>query len=185
MLILGDDYFEGIRDNTLKTIGIDYQVDITPDDLTRLVLCILAENTSVDTFLFGDCELNDSHIEALVTALVKDGRTVEIVDVTDNYNITDRGLLMLLSAKNIKAIGCARNNITDRVVPAILARECDRRVYLSTGSHVSRDSLEKIKKHFKRQSKNESNQSNEDRPVDEKPEEIEKEQLSNCHRPGF
>ena len=184
MLILGDDYFECIRDNTLKTICLDYHVDITPADLTRLVLCTLAENTSVDTFLFGDCELNDAHIEAFVAALVKDGRTIETVGVSDN-DITDKGLLMLLSAKNIKNIECTRNNITDRVVPAVLARECDRRVYLSTASRVSRENLEKIDKHFKRQSKNESNQSNEDRPVDEKPEEAREEQISSCHRPGF
>ena len=184
MLILDDDDFEGIRDNTLKTIWFDYQVDITPADLTRLVLCTLAENTSVDTLEFGHCELNDTHIEALVAALVKDGRTVDTLYVSDN-NITDKGLLMIMNASNIKIIGCGCNNITDRVVPAVLARECDRIVGLSGNGRISRENRAKIDKHFKRQSKNEPSQSDEDRPVDEKPEEVEKEQITSCHRPGF
>ena len=142
ILIGGKRNLEKIRDNTLKTVWFDYQVDITPADLTRLVLCTLAENTSVDTLEFGHCELNDTHIEALVAALVKDGRTVDTLYVSDN-NITDKGLLMIMNASNIKIIGCGCNNITDRVVPAVLARECDRIVGLS-GNYVSEENLEKL-----------------------------------------
>lgn len=150
MLELCPEELEAICNNTLLHVSRAYQTDILPENFTQLISYILAGNTSVTRFTFSKCLLNDSHIEALTTALKQDGRAVDVIDVSDGH-ITDRGLFMLLRLNTIREIDCSYNNITDAVVPEILTRDKNRPILIGLGAkdNISSENLWLIRNHFR------------------------------------
>ncbi len=148
MLEISEDDEKEISENSLVCLDFSYQTEILPCDLVELISCKLKRNTSVTSLVFEKCDLDDDCVRALASVLKVDGRIIGYISLNSN-RITDEGLLSLLSSSNIQEIDCSYNAITDRVMPALLARDRDYRVNLLGNRGISEESLHTICLHFR------------------------------------